>query len=236
MVTFDYTESEQRSKAMKKYVAYYRVSTAKQGISGLGIDAQKAAVATFLKGADLLAEFVEVESGKKNQRTELSRAIASAKAQGATLVIAKLDRLSRNAGFIFALRDSSVDFVCCDIPDANTLTVGIFAVIAQHERETISKRTKDALQAKKAKGEKLGTPENLTEEVRMMGVQARQRNAREHSGSRQATALIMSRRAQNASFTQIAKELNNLNFVARRGGTFNQKQVQRLHERALLEA
>lgn len=221
---------------MKKYVAYYRVSTAKQGISGLGIDAQKAAVATFLKGADLLAEFVEVESGKKNQRTELSRAIASAKAQGATLVIAKLDRLSRNAGFIFALRDSSVDFVCCDIPDANTLTVGIFAVIAQHERETISKRTKDALQAKKAKGEKLGTPENLTEEVRMMGVQARQRNAREHSGSRQATALIMSRRAQNASFTQIAKELNNLNFVARRGGTFNQKQVQRLHERALLEA
>ena len=221
---------------MKKYVAYYRVSTAKQGISGLGIDAQKAAVATFLKGADLLAEFVEVESGKKNQRTELSRAIASAKAQGATLVIAKLDRLSRNAGFIFALRDSGVDFVCCDIPDANTLTVGIFAVIAQHERETISKRTKDALQAKKAKGEKLGTPENLTEEVRMMGVQARQRNAREHSGSRQATALILSRRAQNVSFTQIAKELNNLNFVARRGGTFNQKQVQRLHERALLEA
>ena len=221
---------------MKKYVAYYRVSTAKQGISGLGIDAQKAAVATFLKGADLLAEFVEVESGKKNQRTELSRAIASAKAQGATLVIAKLDRLSRNAGFIFALRDSGVDFVCCDIPDANTLTVGIFAVIAQHERETISKRTKDALQAKKAKGEKLGTPENLTEEVRMMGVQARQRNAREHSGSRQATALIMSRRAQNVSFTQIAKELNNLNFVARRGGMFNQKQVQRLHERALLEA
>ena len=221
---------------MKKSIAYYRVSTAKQGISGLGIDAQKAAVATFLKGADLLAEFVEVESGKKNQRTELSRAIASAKAQGATLVIAKLDRLSRNAGFIFALRDSGVDFVCCDIPDANTLTVGIFAVIAQHERETISKRTKDALQAKKAKGEKLGTPENLTEEVRVMGVQARQRNAREHSGSRQATALIMSRRAQNVSFTQIAKELNNLNFVARRGGTFNQKQVQRLHERALLEA
>ena len=221
---------------MKKYVAYYRVSTAKQGISGLGIDAQKAAVAIFLKGADLLAEFVEVESGKKNQRTELSKAIASAKAQGATLVIAKLDRLSRNAGFIFALRDSGVDFVCCDIPDANTLTVGIFAVIAQHERETISKRTKDALQAKKAKGEKLGTPENLTEAVRSLGLQARQRNAREHSGSRQATALIMSRRTQNVSFNQIATELNDLGFVARRGGTFNQKQVQRLHERALLEA
>ena len=221
---------------MKKYVAYYRVSTAKQGISGLGLDAQRAAVATFIKEAPLQVEFMEVESGKKNQRPKLADAIAAAKCHGATLVIAKLDRLSRNAGFIFALRDSGVDFVCCDIPDANTLTVGIFAVIAQHERETISKRTKDALQAKKAKGEKLGTPENLTEEVRMMGVQARQRNAREHSGSRQATALILSRRAQNVSFTQIAKELNNLNFVARRGGTFNQKQVQRLHERALLEA
>ena len=221
---------------MKKYVAYYRVSTAKQGISGLGLDAQRAAVATFIKEAPLQVEFMEVESGKKNQRPKLADAIAAAKCHGATLVIAKLDRLSRNAGFIFALRDSGVDFVCCDIPDANTLTVGKFAVIAQHERETISKRTKDALQAKKAKGEKLGTPENLTEEVRMMGVQARQRNAREHSGSRQATALIMSRRAQKVSFTQIAKELNILNFVARRGGMFNQKQVQRLHERALLEA
>ena len=221
---------------MKKYVAYYRVSTAKQGISGLGLEAQSAAVTTFLKGAPLLAEFVEVESGKKNHPPKLAAAIAAAKVQCAVLVIAKLDRLSRNAGFIFALRDSGVDFVCCDIPDANTLTVGIFAVIAQHERETISMRTKDALQAKKAKGEKLGTPENLTVVVRALGLQARQRNAREHSGSRQATALIMSRRTQNVSFNQIATELNDLGFVARRGGTFNQKQVQRLHERAILEA
>lgn len=171
-----------------------------------------------------------------NDRPKLTAAIAAAKVQGAVLVIAKLDWLSRNAGFIFALRDSGVDFVCCDIPDANTLTVGIFAVIAQHERETISKRTKDALQAKKAKGEKLGTPENLTVAVRTLGLQARQRNAREHSGSRQATALIMSRRTQNVSFNQIAAELNDLGSVARRGGTFNQKQVQRLYERALLEA
>jgi DNA invertase Pin-like site-specific DNA recombinase len=220
---------------MKKYVAYYRVSTAKQGISGLGLEAQSAAVAAFLKGAPLLGEYVEVESGKKNQRPKLAAAIATAKAAGATLVIAKLDRLSRNAGFIFALRDSGVDFVCCDIPDANTLTVGIFAVIAQHERETISKRTKDALQAKKAKGEKLGTPQNLTEAVRIQGLQARQRNAREHSGSKQATALIVSRRAQNASFNQIAAELNGLGFTARRGGTFNQKQVQRLYERAMVK-
>ncbi|GAB3636739.1 recombinase family protein [Hymenobacter arcticus] len=223
---------KQQLGAIKKYVAYYRVSTAKQGASGLGLDAQQAAVAIFVKDGPLLAEFVEIESGKKNSRPKLTAAIAVAKANGAVLVIAKLDRLSRNAGFIFALRDSGVDFVAADMPDANTLTVGIFAVIAQHERETISKRTKDALQVKKAKGEKLGTPENLTESVRQQGLQARQRNAREHSGSKQATALIVSRKAQNASFNQIAAELNNLGFTARRGGTFNQKQVQRLYERA----
>lgn len=221
---------------MKKYVTYYRVSTAKQGASGLGLAAQKAAVATFLKDAPIVAEFIEVESGKKNLRPKLTAAIAAAKASSAILVIAKLDRLSRNAGFIFALRDSGVDFVAADMPDANTLTVGIFAVIAQHERETISKRTKDALQAKKAKGGKLGTPDNLTESVRQQGLQARQRNAREHSGSKQATALIVSRKAQNASFNQIAAELNSLGFAARRGGTFNQRQVQRLYERAASEA
>ena len=88
-------------------------------------------------------EYVEIESGKKNQRPQLLAAIAEAK-DGATLLIAMLDRLSRNVGFIFALRDSGVDFVCCDMPDANTLTVGLFAVIAQHERETTSERTKGA--------------------------------------------------------------------------------------------
>lgn len=220
---------------MKKYVAYYRVSTAKQGISGLGLEAQRMAVAVFLKDATLLSEFVEVESGKKNQRPQLEAAIATAKAKGAVLVIAKLDRLSRNAGFIFALRDSGVDFVAADMPDANTLTVGIFAVIAQHERETISKRTKDALAAKKAQGTKLGTPANLTDTVRSKGLEARQRNAREHSGSKQATALIVSRKAQNASFNQIAAELNGLGFKARRGGAFTQSQVQRLYNRALEE-
>ena len=112
------------------YTPYYRVSTQKQGNSGLGLDAQRAAVRAFVPDvAQLGNEFVEVESGKKNQRPQLLAAIAEARRVGATLLIAKLDRLSRNAGFIFALRDSGVDFVCCDMPDANTLTVGLFAVI-----------------------------------------------------------------------------------------------------------
>ncbi|RZJ94219.1 MAG: recombinase family protein, partial [Hymenobacter sp.] len=147
----------------RTYTPYYRVSTQKQSNSGLGLEAQQAAVRQFVPDpAQLGMEFVEVESGKKNHRPQLLAAIAEARRTGATLLIAKLDRLSRNAGFIFALRDSGVDFVCCDMPDANTLTVGLFAVIAQHERETISKRTKDALTAKKARGAQLGSPQNFT--------------------------------------------------------------------------
>ena len=219
---------------MPDYFAYYRVSTKQQGASGLGLKAQQAAVVSFLKGGRPQGEYLEIESGKKNQRPQLLAAMAAARAVGGVLLIAKLDRLSRNASFIFALRDSGVDFVCCDMPDANTLTVGLFAVLAQHERETISKRTKDALTAKKARGAVLGTPANLTDEVRQAGLLVRQQNARQHAGVRQATALITSRRAQGVSFRQIAGELNALGFTARRGGTFNQKQVQRLYERLLI--
>ncbi|WP_133655968.1 recombinase family protein, partial [Hymenobacter sp. UV11] len=118
-----------------RYIPYYRVSTVRQGQSGLGLEAQQAAVRAFVQDPTrLLGEYVEIESGKKNQRPQLLAALAEARAAGATLLIAKLDRLSRNAGFILMLRDSGVDFVCCDMPDANTLTVGLFAVLAQHER------------------------------------------------------------------------------------------------------
>ena len=119
---------------MIDYIAYYRVSTQQQGRSGLGLEAQRQAVRSFLKGnGTLLQEFTEVESGKRNDRPQLNEAIAQAQRTGATLLIAKLDRLSRNAGFIFALRDSGVKFLAVDMPDANHLTVGILAVIADHE-------------------------------------------------------------------------------------------------------
>ncbi|PLK42075.1 recombinase family protein [Emticicia sp. TH156] len=149
---------------MKQYIAYYRVSTKKQGASGLGLEAQKFTASNFLKEGDrIVKEFIEIESGKSNQRVQLDEAIKYARNNKLTLLVAKLDRLSRNVSFIFTLRDSGVDFVCADIPDANTLTIGIFATIAQHEREIISRRTKDALKAKKAKGYKLGSPQNLTD-------------------------------------------------------------------------
>lgn len=141
-------------------ISYQRVSTDKQGNSGLGLEAQKAAITEYARRNDATVkqEFIEIESGKINERPKLSQALHHAKITGATLVIAKLDRLSRNAAFLLTLRDSGVKFVAADMPDANDLTVGILAVIAQHEREAISKRTKEALKAAKARGQRLGNP------------------------------------------------------------------------------
>lgn len=215
--------------AAKFYTPYYRVSTQKQGTSGLGLEAQRAAVHAFVAdSSQLLTEYVEIESGKKNYRPQLLAAISEARRVGATLLIAKLDRLSRNAGFIFALRDSGVDFVCCDMPDANTLTVGLFAVIAQHERETISKRTKDALAAKKARGAQLGSPQNFTGAVIAQGQAAMQHNAREHQANRQAAQLAELLRAKGQTLWQIAAKLNEAGYRTRRGKEFHATTVQRL--------
>jgi DNA invertase Pin-like site-specific DNA recombinase len=143
-----------------KIVTYLRVSTARQGDSGLGLEAQRAAIESYAtaRNASIVKEFVEIESGKNNQRPQLAAALHLAKVTGSVLVIAKLDRLSRNAAFLLTLRDSGVRFVAADMPDANDLTVGIMALVAQQEREAISKRTKDALDAYKARGGKLGNP------------------------------------------------------------------------------
>ncbi|RSK38450.1 recombinase family protein [Hymenobacter perfusus] len=217
---------------MKQYVAYYRVSTTKQGISGLGLEAQQYAVAQYARApAQVLDHYTEVESGKKNQRPQLLTAIAHARRANATLLIAKLDRLSRNAGFIFALRDSGVDFVCCDMPDANTLTVGIFAVLAQHERELISKRTKEALAALKARGVALGMPVNLTVDAIRYGQAVRQQNARENKENRQATRLAVLLRQQGHTLQQIAQELTNGDYRTRRGKEFSATAVRRLLSR-----
>ncbi|OGX82201.1 recombinase family protein [Hymenobacter coccineus] len=221
---------------MKSYVAYLRVSTQKQGQSGLGLAAQRAAVAAFAPGAQVLAELVEVESGKQNRRPQLAAAMALAKAQGATLLIAKLDRLSRNAGFIFALRDAGVDFVCCDMPDANTLTVGIFAVLAQHERELISQRTKAALTAKKAQGARLGTPANLTPAATQKGRDQNRANARANEHNERAAAHILLLKEKGFNYSQIAAKLNALRFMTRTGKAFRAEQVKRLYRRTTAPA
>jgi DNA invertase Pin-like site-specific DNA recombinase len=144
--------------ATKKFIAYYRVSTDRQGRSGLGLDAQRHAVTQHLAGGDwqLIDKFTEIESGKRNDRPQLKRALEACRRFKATLVIAKLDRLARNVAFIANLMNSSVEFVAVDFPEANRLTLHILAAVAEHEREMISARTKAALQAARARGKKLG--------------------------------------------------------------------------------
>jgi DNA invertase Pin-like site-specific DNA recombinase len=146
----------------QQFVSYVRVSTERQGKSGLGLDAQRAAVTTYIAGLQgrLLQEFREIESGKKDERPQLAAALAACRKHKAVLVIAKLDRLARRVSFISALMDGDVDFVACDFPQANRLTLHILAAVAEHEREMISQRTRAALQAARTRGVRLGNPTN----------------------------------------------------------------------------
>lgn len=146
--------------AATKFISYLRVSTDKQGKSGLGLEAQREAVTRYLNGGQwkLVAEYVEVESGKRNSRPQLQAAISHAKATGAKLVIARLDRLARNLHFVSSLQERGVDFVAADMPDANRLTIHIIAAVAESVGRTISENTKLALAAAKARGVKLGNP------------------------------------------------------------------------------
>lgn len=216
-----------------KYVAYYRVSTKMQGRSGLGLDAQKAAVLSYLKNDKslLVAEFEEIESGKNDDRVGLANAIDFCKRNKATLVIAKLDRLSRNASFIFKLKDSNVDFICCDLPEANTLTIGIFATLAQHERELISKRTKAALQALKERGIKLGKPENLTTEGRKKAHAANRLKAANNENNKRALAMVCEYKKQGMTLQAIADKLNDAGFKSSTGRSFQRTTVNRLLKR-----
>ena len=149
------------------YIAYYRVSTDKQGRSGLGLEAQRAAVERHLNGngSALIAEYTEIESGKKNQRPQLHAALQHCRKERATLVIAKLDRLSRNARFLLELQEAGTKFVCADMPDANNLTIGILALVAQQEREATSRRTKEALAAAKGSSTAPGVSHWITKGI-----------------------------------------------------------------------
>lgn len=151
-----------------KYIAYYRVSTNKQGKSGLGLEAQQHTVKSYLLGVPPINEYVEIESGKNNERPELSKALDECQLTGATMIIARLDRLSRSVGFMDALLKSEVKFVACDNPTANKFTVHIIAAVNEQESEYRSITTREALAAAKARGVSLGT-DNLTTEGREKG-------------------------------------------------------------------
>src|SRR6266567_3392775 len=224
-----------RAKIMGgSFVSYLRVSTDRQGRSGLGIEAQRAAVASYLAGfgAEPIAEFVEVESGKRVDRPELMRALAECRVRKATLVIAKLDRLARDAHFLLGLQRSDIAFTAADMPNANRLTVGIMAMVAEEERRAISERTKAALAAAKARGVKLGgRPESLknTELGRQRGAEARR--VRAAARATDLAPVIEAIRAEGTtSATGIAKALNERGIPTARGAKWQAVQVQRLEQ------
>ncbi|WP_128546251.1 recombinase family protein [Larkinella soli] len=214
------------------YVAYYRVSTKMQGRSGLGLADQRSIVSRYLREGDqLVAELTEVESGRKSERPQLQAAIRACQQHGAKLLIAKLDRLSRNVAFVMTLRDSGVDFVACDLPDANTLTVGMMVTFAQFEAERTSERTRAALAQKKAQGFRLGSPQNLTPEAIEKSRVLRQGLARSHKANIQATQLATLYRAKGMTYAQIAQLLNDTHYQTRRQKRFDGKTVYRLLKR-----
>jgi DNA invertase Pin-like site-specific DNA recombinase len=235
-----------------KAVAYFRVSTAAQGRSGLGLDAQRSAVAGLASERNLqvLVSFTEVESGGRNDRPELAKALHHAKITGAILVIAKLDRLSRNAAFLLQLRDSGVRFMAADIPDANDVTIGVLAVIAQAERQAISRRTTEALaaiNAKIASGEthvsrrsgrtvrRLGNPNGTTAlHAAGLGSVAAQSAVKSYASTRardlQPTLAQLAERGIT-TLGKIASSLNDLGVMTPRGGKWHASSVWALRKR-----
>jgi DNA invertase Pin-like site-specific DNA recombinase len=218
-------------RAARRFVAYYRVSTDRQGQSGLGLEAQRKAVADYLKGGAwvLVDEFTEVESGQKSDRPELRTAIEACRKQKARLVIAKLDRLSRNLAFIATLMESGVEFVAADMPFANKLTIHILAAVAEHERETISERTKAALAAAKARGRRLGNPNPAYALKRMRA--ARKAQVERYT----ANVLPIIREVQAAGHTScnaIAVQLSARKVATARGGRWTHVQVRQILNRA----
>ena len=220
-----------------KVVSYFRVSTAEQGRSGLGLEAQRAAVATYCqgRGCEVLGEYVEVESGKVNNRPELTRAMAHASLTGATLVVAKLDRLSRDAAFLLALRNSGAAFVAADNPAVDRVTVGILAVLAQDERERISERTRAALAAAKVRGTRLGNPNGAAALRRARkgngaAVKALKAGADERA-AKLAAMVAELRGAGVTSLAGIAAALNEARIRTPRGGQWHPSSVRNLLNR-----
>lgn len=222
---------------MKKFVAYFRVSTSEQGKSGLGLEAQKTMVENYIgnNSGVMINQFTEVETGtSKKKRTEIYKAIDFAKQNDAVLIIAKIDRLARNVYFVSSLMEAGVEFVACDLPQATNFTIHLYAALAEMEGKLISERTKNALAEKKRRGFKLGTPENLTDEAKEKGIQVIKQKAAQNKANIQATALIVEYRSKGLSYDKIADALNQLNFGTSQGKKHNSTSVKRLYDRSVI--
>lgn len=210
-----------------KYIAYYRVSTDRQGRSGLGLDAQRRAVADYLtsKGSELAGEYIEVESGKKHtNRPELQAALEHCRKEKAVLIIAKLDRLARSVSFIAGLMESGVRFVAADMPNANDFMLHIYAAVAQEERRLISQRTKAALRAAKARGVQLGNPE-------LERINRRRQKQADRFAAAMAPVIAQLKEEGYTTLDSIRDELNRRSVPTARGGSWHTPTVHHLVKR-----
>ena len=211
-----------------RFVAYLRVSTRRQGASGLGLQAQQEIIQKHLNGDSPIAEFIEVESGRKSDRPKLHEALELCKKKKATLIVAKMDRLSRNVAFTSQLLDSGIEIVFCDFPKANRLVLTIISAISEYEAGLSRQRTKAALQVKKEQGCQLGKPENLMQNMDKAIVNSRKTNqekARNNPNNKRAVAILRSLVNKTTNYSEMARVLNDEGFLTSRGGRFSAKQV-----------
>ena len=219
---------------MSNYVAYLRQSTIKQEKSGLGIEAQRDIINSFVKEGMVLAEFVETESGRRVDRPKLQEALALCRKTNSILIVAKLDRLSRNVAFTSKLLESDVEIAFCDFPQANRLILHIISSIAEYEANLISQRTRQSLKAKKERGIKLGKSENLLgkhSEAIEHSNQTNRTKAKNNVNNMRAVALMRSMLKEGLTISQMTNRLNEQGFVTSKGCRFQIVQVQRLIQR-----
>ena len=217
-----------------QYVAYLRVSTQKQGYSGLGLEAQREIIQKYLCGKNPIAEYVEIESGRKKDRPKLKEALTLCRKDGATLIVAKLDRLARSVSFLSNLLESGVEILFCDFPQANKMMLHILSAISQYEAELIATRTKSALKAKKARGYKLGNPEHLLdkhEQAIQNSIKTCKEKADNNPNNKRAVAILRTRVKEKQTLQEIADILNKEGFVTSQGCSFSKSTVYKLIKR-----
>ena len=217
-----------------KYVSYLRVSTQKQGHSGLGLEAQREIIRNYLHEKTPITEFIEVESGRKKDRPKLKEALDLCRKTGATLIVAKLDRLARNVCFLSSLLETDVEIIFCDFPQANKMVLHILSAISQYEAELTASRTKSALAAKRARGYKLGNPEHLLDKHQQAiqnSIMTCKTKADNNPNNKRAVAMLRTLVKEEHSLKEMADILNREGFVTSKGACFSKATVYKLIKR-----